>query len=64
MLDLPGLLARVPDFLPPAVPGLRARLAALVGEVERESALRVLPLRPLVAVQAGAGLLGLTQQAS
>src|SRR5207245_2459512 len=33
---------------------LRARLAALVGEVERESALRVLPLRPLVAVQAGA----------
>ncbi|HUE30957.1 MAG TPA: M14 family zinc carboxypeptidase [Verrucomicrobiae bacterium] len=39
---------------------LRARLAALVGEVERESALRVLPLRPLVAVQAGAGLLALT----
>ena len=38
---------------------LRARLAAIAGEVERESALRVLPLRPLVAVQAGAGLLAL-----
>jgi len=38
---------------------LRADLAALVGQVERESALRVLPLRSLVAVQAGAGLLGL-----
>ena len=35
------------------------RLAALTGEVERESALRVLPLRPLVAVQAGAGLLAM-----
>jgi hypothetical protein len=41
---------------------LRARLAALVGEIERESALRVLPLRPLVAVQAGAGLLALTRE--
>jgi len=41
---------------------LRARLAALVGEVERESALRVLPLRPLVQVQAGAGLLALASE--
>ena len=41
---------------------LRARLAALVGEVERESALRVLPLRPLVRVQAGAGLLALASE--
>jgi hypothetical protein len=38
---------------------LRARLAALIDEVERESALRVLPLRALVAIQAGAGLLAL-----
>ena len=38
---------------------LRTRLAAIVGEIEAESALRVLPLRPLVAVQAGAGLLAL-----
>jgi hypothetical protein len=37
----------------------RARLTALSAEVERESALRVLPLRPLVSVQAGAGLLAL-----
>ena len=37
----------------------RARLTALAAEVERESALRVLPLRPLVSVQAGAGLLAL-----
>jgi len=37
----------------------RVRLTALAGEVERESALRVLPLRPLVSVQAGAGLLAL-----
>jgi hypothetical protein len=36
-----------------------ARLTALAAEVERESALRVLPLRPLVSVQAGAGLLAL-----
>jgi hypothetical protein len=35
------------------------RLTAVTGEVERASALRVLPLRPLVAVQAGAGLLAL-----
>lgn len=39
---------------------IRGRLAALVAEVERASDLRVLPLRPLVAVQAGAGLLALT----
>jgi hypothetical protein len=38
---------------------LRARLTMLVGEIERESALSVLPIRPLVAVQAGAGLLAL-----
>jgi hypothetical protein len=38
---------------------LRARVAMLAAEVERESALRVLPLRPLVAVQAGAALLAL-----
>jgi hypothetical protein len=38
---------------------LHHRLAALTAEVERESALQVLPIRPLVAVQAGAGLLAL-----
>jgi Zinc carboxypeptidase len=38
---------------------IRGRLVALTTEVERESALRVLPLRALVAVQAGAGLLAL-----
>ena len=38
---------------------LEARLAELAAQVERESALVVLPLRPLVAVQAGAGLLAL-----
>ena len=38
---------------------LRARLTTLVSEIERESALSVLPIRPLVAVQAGAGLLAL-----
>ena len=38
---------------------VRARLVALTAEVERESALRTLPLRPLVSVQAGAGLLAL-----
>jgi len=38
---------------------LHARLATLVADVECESALRVLPIRPLVAVQAGAGLLAL-----
>jgi len=40
---------------------LRARLAALVGDVERESALHVLPLRALVAAQAAAGLLALEE---
>jgi hypothetical protein len=39
---------------------IRDRLTAVTGEVERASALRVLPLRPLVAVQAGAGLLALS----
>jgi hypothetical protein len=38
---------------------LRARLAALAAELEKETDLRVLPLRPLVTVQAGAGLLAL-----
>jgi hypothetical protein len=38
---------------------LRARIAAVAATVEVESELRVLPLRPLVAVQAGAGLLAL-----
>ena len=38
---------------------LHQRLATLTADVERESALRVLPIRPLVAVQAGAGLLAL-----
>jgi hypothetical protein len=38
---------------------LRTRIAGIAAEVERESALRVLPLRPLVAVQAGAALLAL-----
>lgn len=39
---------------------LRARIEALAAEMARESELRVLPLRPLVAVQAGAGLLALS----
>lgn len=38
---------------------LDARLAIVAAELERASALRVLPIRPLVAVQAGAGLLAL-----
>jgi hypothetical protein len=38
---------------------IHGRLEALATEVERASDLRVLPLRPLVAVQAGAGLLAL-----
>src|SRR5439155_683279 len=37
----------------------RARLGAAAADIARESSLRVLPLRPLVAVQAGAGLLAL-----
>jgi len=39
---------------------LRSRIAEIATEIERESELRVLPLRPLVAVQAGAGLLALS----
>jgi Zinc carboxypeptidase len=39
--------------------GLGTRLDALAAEVARESDLQVLPLRPLVAMQAGAGLLAL-----
>jgi len=35
------------------------RLETLAIEIERASDLHVLPLRPLVAVQAGAGLLAL-----
>lgn len=38
---------------------LETRLADLTAQLERESGLSVLPLRPLVAVQAGAGLLAL-----
>jgi hypothetical protein len=38
---------------------VRARLATLAAELEKETDLRVLPLRPLVTVQAGAGLLAL-----
>lgn len=38
---------------------LHARLEALAADVQRESALHVLPIRSLVAVQAGAGLLAL-----
>jgi hypothetical protein len=38
---------------------IRARLQVLTAEVEQASELRVLPLRPLVAVQSGAGLLAL-----
>jgi hypothetical protein len=39
---------------------LEQRIARIATEVERESALQVLPLRPLVSVQAGAGLLALS----
>jgi hypothetical protein len=39
---------------------LRARLEEITAEIERQSGLTVLPLRPLVAVQAGAGLLALS----
>jgi hypothetical protein len=39
---------------------LRSRIEALAAELARESELRVLPLRPLVAVQAGAALLALS----
>ncbi len=42
---------------------LRSRLAAIADEIARESELRVLPLRPLVAVQAGTGLLALADVA-
>src|SRR5262249_37407267 len=38
---------------------LAARVRALAAAIERESDLVVLPLRPLVAVQAGAALLAL-----
>lgn len=43
---------------------IHGRLEALATEVERASDLRVLPLRPLVAVQAGAGLLALASDAA
>jgi len=39
--------------------GLHGRIAEIEAEITQGSALRVLPLRPLVAVQAGAGLLAL-----
>lgn len=48
----------------PLAEAVHARLATLAAEVERESALRVLPLRPLVAVQAGAGLLAMATTAA
>jgi hypothetical protein len=38
---------------------IRARVADLAATVERESELVVMPIRPLVAVQAGAGLLAI-----
>lgn len=41
----------------------RARLEQLAVELERASDLRVLPLRPLVSVQAGAGLLAMAYAA-
>jgi len=44
----------------PRVAGeIEAYLARHMGDVERESALAVLPIRPLVAVQAGTGLLAM-----
>jgi hypothetical protein len=42
---------------------LHTRVAALAADLERESGLQVLPLRPLVAVQAGTGLLALASVA-
>jgi hypothetical protein len=39
---------------------LEARVRAVAAEIQAESELVVLPLRPLVAVQAGAGLLALS----
>ena len=44
---------------PALADALGARLVELTARLERESSLVVLPLRPLVAVQAGAGLLAL-----
>jgi zinc carboxypeptidase len=46
----------------PLAAEVRARVAELMADIEREGTLQVLPLRPLVAVQAGAGLLALTRQ--
>src|SRR5207247_5274067 len=40
---------------PTVAAALRSRLSELTARLERESALVVLPLRPLVAVQAAAG---------
>lgn len=48
----------------PLADAVHARLSALAADVERASALRVLPLRPLVAVQAGAGLLAMAASAA
>lgn len=39
---------------------MRQRIAELTREIERESRLTTVPLRPLVAVQAGAGLLAMS----
>ena len=56
-----GEIRRLADMVGdgPLANRLHERLVALIAQVERESALRVLPIRPLVAVQAGAGLLSL-----
>jgi hypothetical protein len=43
---------------------LDARLQTIAAELASASRLRVLPIRPLVAVQAGAGLLALTRSAA
>jgi hypothetical protein len=41
---------------------IEAYLTRHLGDVERESALAVLPIRPLVAVQAGTGLLAMASR--
>jgi hypothetical protein len=56
-----GEVYRLADMLPERALAaeLETRLARVAAEVEAESGLRVLPLRPLVSVQAGAALLAL-----
>jgi hypothetical protein len=60
-----GEVCRIAEMMGdrPLAAELSARIAVTAGAIERESALRVLPLRPLVAVQAGAGLLALAMLA-